>query len=149
VAITYGRTGPQRFTVAGTFGNTDLLGEDHVTILATHDANGGSPLDVAVMVVAAEGADLGTARTGLEAVTTDDPNAQLDDAASFTESQAATIDQLVAIVTMLLALAVVIAPLGIVNTLVLSVVERIRELGLLRAVGMPAGRCARRCAGRR
>ncbi|MET0764595.1 MAG: ABC transporter permease [Blastococcus sp.] len=136
VEITYAQTGTQRFTVAGTFGNTAMLGSDYVTDLATHEANIGSALDVAVMVVAAEGADLDAVRAAMEPVVDAYPVAQLDDAASFTESQAATIDQLLAIVTMLLALAVIIALLGIVNTLALSVFERTRELGLLRAVGM-------------
>ena len=44
-------------------------------------------------------------------------------------------DQLLGLVTALLLLAVVVAVLGIMNTLALSVVERTRELGLLRAVG--------------
>jgi putative ABC transport system permease protein len=135
VEVVYAQTGAQELTVAGTFGNTALLGGDYVTTLATHAANGGSPLDVAVLVAAAADADLDDVRAGLEVVTGDYPNAQLDDTESFTESQAATIDQLLAIVTMLLALAVVIALLGIVNTLALSVFERTRELGLLRAVG--------------
>ena len=44
----------------------------------------------------------------------------------------------------LLGLAIVIAILGIINTLALSVVERRREIGMLRAVGMHASRCAAR-----
>jgi putative ABC transport system permease protein len=136
VQITYAQTGVQRFTVAGTFGNTTLIGSDYVVDLAAHVANTGSSLDVAVLVVAADGADLEQVRAGMETVVDAYPIAQLDDAASFTESQGKTIDQLLAIVTMLLALAVIIALLGIVNTLALSVFERTRELGLLRAVGM-------------
>jgi putative ABC transport system permease protein len=136
VPITYAQTGEQSLTVVGTYANTALLGSDYVTDLAVHDANGGMALDVAVLVVAADGADLDDVRAGLETVVDAYPVAQLDDEASFTESQAQTIDQLLAIVTMLLALAVIIALLGIVNTLALSVFERTRELGLLRAVGM-------------
>jgi putative ABC transport system permease protein len=136
VEIVYAQTGAQRFTVAGTFANTAMTGTDYVTTLDVHDTNTGSRLDIAVMVVADAGADLAQVRTGIDQVAATYPIAQVDDMESFSESQAQTIDQLLAIVTMLLLLAVVIALLGIVNTLALSVFERTRELGLLRAVGM-------------
>jgi putative ABC transport system permease protein len=48
----------------------------------------------------------------------------------------AQLDQLLAIITVFLGLSLLIAVLGITNTLALSVYERTRELGLLRAVGM-------------
>jgi putative ABC transport system permease protein len=50
--------------------------------------------------------------------------------------QRSQVDQLLNIVLVLLVLSILIAVLGIVNTLALSVVERTRELGLLRAVGL-------------
>jgi putative ABC transport system permease protein len=67
------------------------------------------------------------------------PTAEVDDIAGFKESQSAQFQQLVTLIYGLLALAVFIALLGIMNTLALSVHERTHELGLLRAVGMTRG----------
>jgi putative ABC transport system permease protein len=64
------------------------------------------------------------------------PDARVLDQEGYEEVASGFIDQLLTFVTVMLLLAVVIALLGIVNTLALSVFERTRELGLLRAVGM-------------
>src|SRR5262249_33301744 len=61
---------------------------------------------------------------------------QVQTRAQFEQVQVASVNQLLGLVYALLALAVLIALIGIVNTLMLSVVERPREVGLLRAVGM-------------
>ncbi|MFT5202287.1 MAG: putative ABC transport system permease protein [Candidatus Aldehydirespiratoraceae bacterium] len=64
------------------------------------------------------------------------PQISIDTASEFQQTFESTIDSMLLIVNALLALAIVIALIGIANTLALSVHERTRELGLLRAVGM-------------
>ena len=64
------------------------------------------------------------------------PTVTLKDQAAYTAEEGSLYDPVLGIVYALLGLAVIIAVLGIVNTLALSVIERTREVGLLRAVGM-------------
>ena len=75
----------------------------------------------------------------LEQAAGDNPLVTVKDQAEYAAEQRAPIDRLVLVVFALLGLALVIAVLGIVNTLALSVVERTREVGLLRAVGLGRG----------
>ncbi|WP_330185291.1 FtsX-like permease family protein [Nocardia sp. NBC_01503] len=89
-----------------------------------------------VLITAQPGTDLQTLRTGLEKSVEPWAVVQVQDREDFKGAQGKQINTMLAILYGLLALAVVIAILGIVNTLALSVVERRREIGMLRAVGM-------------
>ena len=64
------------------------------------------------------------------------PDAQVRTKAGYVDEQVTSVDQLLAVFYVLLALAVIVSLFGIVNTLVLATFERTRELGTLRAVGM-------------
>jgi putative ABC transport system permease protein len=82
------------------------------------------------------GADVGTARKGLDRLLEQRfPMAISQDRQELKDSQTGQIDQLLYFIYALLALSVVISLLGIVNTLALSIHERTRELGMLRAIG--------------
>jgi putative ABC transport system permease protein len=72
----------------------------------------------------------------ISALVADSPEVSAADRSAFIEQQASGLDQVITMIQILLALAILIAVLGVINTLALSVLERTRELGLLRAVGL-------------
>lgn len=89
----------------------------------------------AVLVKAQPGASLENLRAGLEKATDGFLTVQIQTREQFRNSQSAQINQMLATLYAMLGLALVIAVLGIINTLALSVVERKREIGMLRAIG--------------
>jgi putative ABC transport system permease protein len=93
-------------------------------------------VNMVVLVKAKPGTDLTTLRTNLENATAPYLVVDIQDKEQFKGKQASQINALIGVLYGLLALAIVIAILGIINTLALSVVERRREIGMLRAVGM-------------
>jgi putative ABC transport system permease protein len=92
--------------------------------------------DQLVVIGLADGVDPEAARPALEAVVADYPNTELNDAQQAVDKITKQLDLVLNVLTGMLALAIVIALLGIANTLALSIMERKREIGLLRAVGM-------------
>ena len=89
-----------------------------------------------VWVKGRAGVDSDVLRSQLEDVTAPYLIAQIQDREQFKSSISSQIDQMMITLYALLGLSLVIAVLGIINTLALSVVERKREIGMLRAIGM-------------
>lgn len=92
--------------------------------------------DSALSITLEDGADRGAVKQDLDDLVKDLPILSVQDKEEFKELISSQVNQLLYVIYGLLALAVVIAVIGIINTLGLSVLERTREIGLLRAVGL-------------
>ncbi|MET0728267.1 MAG: FtsX-like permease family protein [Acidimicrobiales bacterium] len=135
-------------TITGATGQTDDFTVDAISddlamlssdwILTTEDFLRLSPetLDAFMGVTLSDGADLDTVMQDIEALAEDYPAVAVQDREEFIGSLASQITALLNVIYGLLALSIIIALIGIGNTLSLSIHERTRELGLLRAVGM-------------
>jgi putative ABC transport system permease protein len=107
--------------------------------LPAFDAHVADNYDSQIYVTVAKGTSFDAARAAIETAIKPYPSVNVKNREEFVKSNLASIDVVLNIIYALLFLSVLIALLGIANTLALSIVERTRELGLLRAVGMTRG----------
>jgi putative ABC transport system permease protein len=135
IATEFPAVGEVDLEVVAIYSENGLLG-DYAISLSTFDDHVAQNLDVFVLVKAETGADAAAVQDGLEAALEPYPNIEVQDQTAFRDKYAGFLNQVLNLVTALLLFAVVIALFGVMNTLYLSIYERTRELGLLRAVGL-------------
>jgi putative ABC transport system permease protein len=122
------------FTVVGIYTRTPgvsgwITGPAEAANFRTADPSRG-------FIKTAEGASVADVQARVADLLAASPEATVSDRSGFVRQQTRSFDTVLAMVQILIALSIVIAVLGIVNTLALSVIERTREIGLLRAIGL-------------
>ncbi len=118
------------------FDDEALITADYLFDESVFDAAGDRTGYEWIAISVADGAEQAAVDAAIAAVSSEFPAADVETTQEFRDRAAGTIDDILAMVNIMVALAVIIALIGIANTLALSVFERTRELGLVRAVGM-------------
>jgi putative ABC transport system permease protein len=95
--------------------------------------------DNMILVKLQDGASPAEARSEIDSIVSTYPSAKLQDLSEFKDSFKSQLNVFLIMMGVLLAFTILIAMIGITNTLILSVVERMREIGLTRAVGAYRG----------
>ncbi|TDB82330.1 ABC transporter permease [Micromonospora sp. KC721] len=136
VTITFASGRSRTFTLAGTY-RSDWSGGWLMPASVVPDLSRQQPSTGLVRLAA--GASDADVRAQVTSLLADSPETVVTDPAGFVDIATGVFRTVLALLQVLLGVAMLIAALGVVNTLALSVLERTRELGLLRAVGLSRG----------
>jgi putative ABC transport system permease protein len=142
VTATFSRgTEPHEFTVAGILADNENTDGWYVTTAYTEEFY--TPKPTSALVDVADGGDIDAVTDDVNAILAGEPEVSVQNHEEFTAQATVFFDYAIIAIQLLLGLAMVVAVIGVINTLVLSVLERTRELGMLRAIGMTRGQTTR------
>jgi putative ABC transport system permease protein len=134
VTVQLSRGGPHTMTVAGVYARNDVYSGLLLSSSVIPDLRVAQPSWAYLRV--APGTSVASVRGQVDRLLADSPEVSVSDRSGYIDQQTRQFDTILTMIQILLALAILIAVLGIINTLALSVLERTRELGLLRAIGL-------------
>jgi putative ABC transport system permease protein len=134
VTVQLSRGAPHPMTVAGVYATNDVYSGLLLSRSVVPDMRVAQPSWAYLRVAA--GTSVASVRAQVDRLLADSPEVGVSDRSGYIDQQTKQFDTILTMIQILLALAILIAVLGIVNTLALSVLERTRELGLLRAIGL-------------
>ena len=130
VTVNFPQTGEQQFTVTALYGRPELVGNWFISEEA-YEANVPDRFVTQVFVDLADGVDPKDGIAAIETAVDAYPQADVQSSSAFADAQAESVNQILGLIYAMLGFAVIIALMGIGNTLSLSIYERTRELGLL------------------
>ncbi|MFW2381170.1 MAG: ABC transporter permease [Acidimicrobiales bacterium] len=133
--IQFAAVGTRSLKVGAIYDNPFLIG-DYIIDLAGWDENFSSQDDAVLSAKLAPGVNETAGGAALEPLATAFPQLDFETNAQFRDRIEGQLDSFLIIINVFLGLAIIIALLGITNTMALSVLERTREIGLMRAIGM-------------
>ena len=131
----FARPGVHQQRVSTIYARNPLFG-DYVVTRSLWQTVNITTNDVVVPVKGAPGVSQSDLRSDIRSDISDFPNLKIENNAEYKKSQDQQVNVLLNLLSALVLLAIVIALLGVVNTMALAIVERVRELGLVRALGM-------------
>ncbi|GAA2310912.1 FtsX-like permease family protein [Glycomyces scopariae] len=142
VAMTFSRgSEAHEFTITGILADNEDT--DGWYVDPSYAAEFYTPKPTTALVDVADGADVDEVTAEVESILADEPAVSVQNHEEYLAQVTVFFDYAVIAIQLLLALAMIVAVIGVVNTLVLSVLERTRELGMLRAIGMTRGQTTR------